>query len=273
VTSFEDRWLLQLAKHSDDFFESEEARMEAPVGIVNTSTGRQRKKAYNGVGVDQTNNKDIAFVCKHLYTEKSETYENFKIAVGQLARLAIATKCVDKEGLWDSGEFFQVCSNRMLFELFIGHFDSESTGGTVMCKSLQLRNFVDQAMNYFAIAKPTDFSQEAQQKRSRYMAKMKGVYQYLQLKQREGKRRTRLDKAARKELEHKKKTGRALTKDDVIRFRRIVIESLGGILRTFKERCREREARDFHAKFAVADLLKKKSLRQKWGLNMMMMFL
>lgn len=274
VTSFEDLWMLELSKYDDKYFDTEEAQMAAPVGIVNTGTGGQRKKPYKGVGVNKENNKDIAFVCQYLYTEKGDTYENFKIAVGQLARLAIAANCVEKNDLWDSGEFFKVCSNKYLFQLFIGHFENESTGGTVMNKAIHLRNFVDQAINYYSIKKTSDFSQEAQEKRSRKMAKMQLVYSFLRHKAAKGKRVARLDKAARKESEHKKKVGRALTEDDVVGFRRRVVEKLSDIVRTFNSRCKERGAREVHAKYEVAeDLLKGKTLRQKWGINMTMLLL
>lgn len=194
---FEQRWMDELRKYPESFFASEEGRMIKPAGMANTFTGRQRKKSYKGVSVDKDNNKDIAFVCRNLYMENNATCDNFMICAGQFARLAIANKCAEKEDLWECGQFFRVCSRKGLFQLFIGHYENESTSATVMNKATHLRNFVDHAIYYFSIVKPTSPSEEAKQSRSRMIAKMGVVYKYLGRTAARAKRDARLEKAAR----------------------------------------------------------------------------
>jgi len=125
------------------------------------------------------------------------------ICVGQFVRLAVANKCVEKEDLWESGQFFRVCSRKGLFQLFINHYQNESTSATVMNKATHLRNFVNRAMYYFSIAKPTSPSEEAKKKRLRMMAKMRAVYEYLGQTAARAKRDAYLEKAARNRIEHR----------------------------------------------------------------------
>jgi len=69
-----------------------------------------------------------------------------------------------------------------------------------MNKATHLRNFVDRAMYYFSIAKPTSPSEEAKKKRSRMMAKMRVVYEYLGQTAARAKRDAYLEKAARNRI-------------------------------------------------------------------------
>lgn len=100
VKRFQDRWEIVLESYPSDFFDTEEAQMIRPVGIERMTFGKQRKKAYKGIPVNETNNKDMQHICETLYSNKGDTYGNFKTCMSQLARLAIAT---DREKREDSG--------------------------------------------------------------------------------------------------------------------------------------------------------------------------
>jgi len=126
--STEDAWTLEYESKPKAFFHGPVAQLLVPLRVKTTNNGRMRCEAFRGVPVTEENNSDVCYVFNNKFgglvntNTGPEAYSQFKIAVGQLLRVALGMGRVDAADVWEPGQLFRIAEIKPLFVAFLGHF-------------------------------------------------------------------------------------------------------------------------------------------------------
>jgi len=121
------------------------------------SYGKSVKETYRGLPIDETNCADLLRVKRidfnHLWRRPSRVGEGqwgqFICAMGQLSRVAVANQVAVGELLFQPGELFCIATHKVLFSIFITHFEMGGPDSKAMNKARQCLRFTRAALDYF----------------------------------------------------------------------------------------------------------------------------
>lgn len=156
--SKESLWKKDIAATPLEFLYSDEARMRKPPGSTQLVSGSVVKNKYLSVRVTQANCSDIDYVWKRTFgltsrrtsAQENRAWSQFQVAMGQLARFAIANEELEPGELCKPGNVFEIASQRFVFEVFIGPFAMHGTESTACNKSQHCLRFCESAKDFFS---------------------------------------------------------------------------------------------------------------------------
>ncbi len=147
--SLEDRWEWYLESLPKRFFTSAGAQLRVTTQVCRGTP------AYKGLLVNAGNCEDVQEIFENNWKSKRSlgqpisSYDQFRVAVGQLCRFAVATNVCSPHGLYNKGSVYALMTNSPAVKAFIGYFQIRSTAGTVMCKAMHLVQLAKGAYTFF----------------------------------------------------------------------------------------------------------------------------
>ena len=276
--SVREEWDLQYHQKGREFYYGDEAQLKLPAKRLNTSTGKTRASPYYGILLLPKNNFDMRHSYRNFYkgmmnnTGEGGTFENYKIAVGQLAKLGIATSRLDPDTVWDKGELFKLAECKLVFQVFLQHFEESGTHGSVMNKATILAKFVRIATDYFS---KNPLYGTDQVRNLRMEGRLAQTARYCNQMASVNKKRHRASKIVTKEEEHRKRSGKLITETDFDTFRATALRELEDIMETSSRLFVRQKAVDIRTKKnATSHLFSTKSLLlRKWCLNFLVLLI
>lgn len=269
-------WLIQFDERPRSFYFGKEAALQDPLKRILTSGGKSKTVAYRGVQLNETNSHDMAYAHSNFFVglrdaqgKENERYYQFKVAVGQLARAAMALGRLEPETMWRKGELFSLVSNKTLFEAFLEHFQNGGNYGTVNNKAILLCKFASIARSYF-ISNPMH---QEQQRNVRLMEKIESLIRFLQQRSAMNKKMQRRTKSETKESEFLAETAKLITPADWDSFRVRSTFNLDGICRTLSSKFESDGSIDIpnKQKSAYVFFSGNEPALQKWCMNFLML--
>lgn len=279
---FKENWENTIGKYENEFFTSGHAKMRTLIGRRNTHTSKSAKNAYRGVKLTEHNCKDIAYCLRNKFgtgfaldNPRSEAFAGFKGCIGQLVRLAIATKYLNIRRAWIGGEVFEHCTNEAVLDVFLHHFKLESTHATLTNKAQHCATLVSQAMSYFR-SRPRREDETAEERECRIERdeNLKKAYNNVMKKAAHGKKEARIRRKISRSEKNRKAEGNYLTEQDIEGFQKEAAKALAGIIVTFQNARSDAgvDKRDYEGCQKIVDeVLKKKDLLDKWCLNFLVL--
>ncbi len=152
--SIEEYWDIELSFLAPDFFKSKEAKMER------TEKVRKGIRAYEGLKITHENSYDMSVIYEVDFApaikagQDSKTYDQFKVTVGQYARMCVMLKKCKLETLCDPGNLFRIICNKDLADAFLGYFHIRAAPATVTLKANTLVRLADNAAFCFRSSDP-----------------------------------------------------------------------------------------------------------------------
>lgn len=201
-----------------------------------------------------------------------DTYYNFAICIGQVARAGIAHKKLSLENLWRPGELFQIAGNLQFFNMFVNHFANASTPATVMNKEAQLIKFIDNAMDYWDNCPRYPEDQIANDK---FRTKISRVATFLRKDRTLNKTTVRRIRQKTKEDWHRSCVGKFVSEEMFELLRKRALQALRGIVDTMYNKFDDGNCRDIASKRKKFEsvMLNRKELVNKWNMNFIALLL
>lgn len=257
--AIEDCWNLCLSRLDEDFFTGADARME--------ETGRVRKgeTAYLGLPIDESNSEDMSHIYAVRYEAKrtlgqpAGSYNQFRTAIGQLARLHITLSSRGPslaKNLWKEGHLFRAATDLNAVRALIGHFQIRGSASTVAAKSMHLKTLADFAAAHFT------------GRNEMLKGKAMTTGEYLLTVAGAQKKEARRAAAQRRSTGDRLSRGVMLLPEDFRSSLRRAKSELKGILASFR-----RERREKGEQGARQFLQERSSVVQKWSLNFLVALL
>jgi len=275
--NLKEEWEMEYQRRNTLFFESEEAKLRVPQTVKTTASGVVRASSYHGVKVNETNNSDIRFCYRNEFggrnsrtKDRTESYYNFCLCLGQIARAGIALEKLSKKSLWRPGAFFRIADNIKFFELFVNHFSTSSTPTTLMNKHAQLLKFVNCAISYWdQNPKYSGDDLQSQKANSKMRAKMVVVASLLRNGKAKNKSASRRARQYSKEDTHRTEVGKNVTEGTLKILQESAISELESIHQFILNIFRERKCVDMAKKREVfsSNMMGNWDLMLKWCLN------
>jgi hypothetical protein len=226
LLSREELWHRVISLCPYSFFEGRAARMLDQVSCDRGSA------LYQAVPVNEKNNSDVSFCYEIEYAAKtvleaapaSGMFAQFRSAVGQLLRLAIAWKKVDRMNAWKPGAVFMLMCDRQLLEVFFAHFCMCASASTVVNKIQLLKKIGYIADIYFTREQETHI-----------LGHLRVAMAWLEQTARVQKRESRWISAHNLTYEKRAMAGRMLHENDFSSIFKKCQANLSGIIRTARE--------------------------------------
>ena len=261
------------------FSTSSFAKMQVDQKIVQMSTGQHKASSYPGVKVTEESNADVAYVHQTFFQTSTHgdhsqlnTYTNFLVAVGQIARVGIALKKLKKETLWKPGELFKIASNISFFTYVMKCFGCCSTPATLMNKAAQFVKFVNSAYAYFDSKPPVGGNQIA---KVAMLEKINCVSRLLRRDRSTNKNIALRLKQVSKEDWHHCSLGKFINEDMFDHMRLVALIVLQGIPNTVNDILEGKTAFETTSKRRIFDdfMLKNQAILRKWCVNFLALIL
>ena len=269
--NFRESWELVIHATDNAFFSSDEAQLIAPGRKVKLVNGMARAMAYKGLNVHENNNLDVAYCFRNSFNScksdaQADTFSNFKVCIGQLARFGVATGRLHMNTLWNAGQFFKICEQDLVFHVFLGHFQQKSTSSTVMNKAAQLYKFVHSAVTYFD-ANPLFGDDVSKNKVMRGRAVE--IMGFLRRTSSAEKRESRRLKTITKEDDYRRSINTNITEETYCYLRERAVEELIEMVKNVEIHIERKRAVDIKNRYKVFELLAlaRTGFVSKWCLN------
>ena len=248
--TMKERWGRYLYSLESDFFTSKEAHMEE-AGRVGKG-----KTAYSGLVLTAENNADI----KHVYDIKFRTkqslgqptgsFDQFRTAAGQLARIYFTLTRSDPQEFYERGRLLECITDINVCRVLLGYFRIRGSHSTVASKSMHLRNLAHYAEVYFC------------GKDEELKGKAISSAEFLLSEAASEKTEARRFARVKKSTENRLMAGTILLPKDFIRGAEVAKSQLGGIMKTFLKLKQERGL-----KRAIQAFEENGKILQKWSVN------
>lgn len=245
----EEKWLVYVDALTDTFFTSRQAR------CLESSRVRKGTIAYHGLLINEENCEDMQEMYKLGWQTKASlgqstaTYAQFRIAIGQYCRLAVAAGLVDACSLWKKGEVYKLICSMDAVNAFLNYFQIRSAAGTVMCKANHLNTLARFAEIHFRKSHG-NWNMEC--------GAVAAVAEYVRCVSRANKSEARRQAHDRQRAEDRTLTGKYILPNDFERFRAAAKESCEDMMSS----C----VREIGKNGRCASVLNEGFL-QKWGIN------
>lgn len=275
-------WELECTRIPDNFFTSNEAKLQASFGHTIQTTGKKVKKFYKGLRVTHHNNQDMAYIYRTKYRPiesgnptNNDTYGTFRTCIGQFVRFAVSMSILELEDVWKEGAIFGLCSKLPLFDAFLYHFQVEAADGTLMNKATLLGSLVNKSIDYYRTQEEPSSDPVVQQERNRRHARSLEVKSKLLNVASAGKKGARLNKAFSRTTSRRKEDLKHISEADIENFRVHAIAQLDGLLGTVRAKFDDNLAADadYTTKKSLAEQVLTRPLLDKWCMNLLVLCL
>lgn len=249
--SISENWEILLDGLEPDFFTSAEAKLKLSEKL------EKGKSGYVGLALTPKNNADMKEMFNIRWKSKADlgqplsTYDQFRIAVGQYARFAVAAELCKAELLCEKGGLYRIACSMDAMQAFIRHFDLRGAAGTVMNKAFHLHRLCVFADSYFA----RNNDRERQ-------GKIECISEYLHSTQKAFKTESRKMATLRKSEENRIGSGAYLTEQDIQMYANKSLNVLHEIILQYKEIYKDKGHDG-----VISSIQERRGLINKWCLN------
>ena len=182
----------------------------------------------------------------HLWCRPStivdKQWDQFLCTVGQLARCAIANQIGVGEKVYQPAQLFMIASKKLLFKVFMRHFEIGGTDSMAMNKSRQCLKFCRAALDNFR--QFSAFGKDGL-RNGLHERDISESIQLLNEKAAEKMRDSRYEASLARVKTTRIEAGRHLTEQEFESFRSILTEALRGIIDSYNWRARRQCPRFF----------------------------
>jgi hypothetical protein len=170
--SLRQRWRLYLSMLDPQFFAEStvQGEISATGGAESTQErslggrgenlplyrSRQSSQIYAALRMNEENNEDIAEIFKKQWAAKAirgqplNSYAQFRVCVGQLARFCATLKLVKVEDICERGSILRLVCELEIVQGFVGFWQARAVSSTVYSKVTQLKALVHEAWTFFS---------------------------------------------------------------------------------------------------------------------------
>ena len=200
------------------------------------------------------------------------TYRKFLVAVGQIVRVRIELKKLQKETLWKPGELFKIASNISFFTYVMKYFGRCSTHATMMNEAAQFVRIVSSAYAFIG-AKPTNHGNQVA--KFAMLEKINCVSRLLRRGPSTNKTIALRLKRVSKEDWHRCTLGKFINEDMFDQMRSVALSALQGMLRTVNDIFERKAFFETASKRRVFEefVLKNQTILGKWSVKFLALIL